>query len=991
VTSPVQRLTITQVALLAVFTLSGFAGLIYESIWSQYLKLFLGHAAYAQTLVLAIFMGGMAIGSLVVGQSSHRIRRLLQTYAVVELVIGVLGLLFHTVFQRFTDWSFLHAIPALASSWGGVQLFKWLGGALLILPGSVLMGATFPLISGGLVRQAPQRSGELLALLYFTNCLGAAIGVLVSGFVLIKLFGLPGTLLTAGLLNIMLAAIVWLLRQADREPESAAQRPAARGTDRSVRWLARAAFATGLISFLYEIAWIRMLSLVLGSSTHSFELMLAAFIFGLAMGGLWIRRRIDRLIDPMRFLSCVLLLMGTLAALTIVGYRYAFDVIAWAIRAFSQTDAGYAGFTVVAQSVAGAMMVPVTFLAGMTLPLITRLLMASGAGERAIGTVYALNTLGSIVGVVAAIHFLMPAVGVKGTILVGAALHLLVGTSGLRFSKHVHTRIATRLLVGVSMATVVCVALWIQLDPKRMVSAVYRSGNAELGNDMDVMFIRDGKTATVSLLRYGGLITIQTNGKPDAAIEMGGAQPSEDEITQVMLGALPIILHPTARNIANIGIGSGLTSHVILASAAVESLTSIEIEPFIVDAARQAFLPRVSRLFEDERSRIVIDDAKTFFASSGQQFDVIVSEPSNPWVSGVSTLFSDEFYGRLTGHLAPDGLFVQWLQLYETDLSVVVSILKALSPHFGDYQIYNIDDKNILIVARRDGSVPDPNPEMLREATLRSELDRAGIVGVEDLLGRRIGNKALLDPFVRGYAVPVNSDFFPYVDQNAERFRFTKRRATQLPELTILPVPFIQLALPEWNQHPLDPAPDVSGSRREKLENQAGLIATSVRENRFDRLPGEITGSLSDLDLPAEACSTRGAYVAWEVAVTDFSKRTTPFLPYAELAPIWDKIFSSACYLWSPGDRGLWPNFLHAVALRDRAAAAKLGARLLAKKSMGGSARLGYVLTATSAALYGSGHHQEAAQLIRRYGVRMPTGGEYDLALRILAAAGTAS
>ena len=191
-----------------------------------------------------------------------------------------------------------------------------------------------------------------------------------------------------------------------------------------------------------------MLSLVLGSSTHSFELMLAAFIFGLAMGGLWIRRRIDHLADPMRFLGTVLLIMGSLAALTIAGYHYSFDVIAWAMRAFSRTESGYVGFTLVAQSVAMALMVPVTFCAGMTLPLITRLLMVRGAGERAIGVVYALNTVGAIVGVVLAIHLLMPAVGVKGTILAGAALHLLLAIAGLQVARPWSRTIATRVLVG---------------------------------------------------------------------------------------------------------------------------------------------------------------------------------------------------------------------------------------------------------------------------------------------------------------------------------------------------------------------------------------------------------------------------------------------------------------------------------------------------------------------------------------------------------------
>src|SRR4029079_3657 len=137
-----------------------------------------------------------------------------------------------------------------------------------------------------------------------------------------------------------------------------------------------------------------------------------------------------------------------------------------------------------------------------------------------------------------------------------------------------------------------------------------------------------------------------------------------------------------------------------------------------------------------------------------------------------------------------------------------------------DYQIYNVDDSNIFIVARRRGTVPDPSPDVLGRADLQRELHRAGIVGGEDLLSRRIGNKALLDPFVRGYPVPVNSDYFPYVDQNAARFRFTNRDAIQLAELTVLPVPFLQLAMPAWDQRPLEHAPDFPGSRRETLANR---------------------------------------------------------------------------------------------------------------------------------------------------------------------------
>src|SRR5580698_6755177 len=207
-------------SLFAIFVVSGFTGLIYESIWSHYLKLFLGHAAYAQTLVLAIYMGGMALGSLGVARYSSRIRRLLWGYVLVEALIGLLGLVFHHTFVDVTNFSFVSVIPAISSPWL-IDAYKWTLGAILILPQSILLGMTFPLISGGLIRRWPARPGETLATLYFTNSLGAAIGVLVSGFVLIGAVGLPGTILVAGLLNLLLALIVWLAVRTETEPAGA--------------------------------------------------------------------------------------------------------------------------------------------------------------------------------------------------------------------------------------------------------------------------------------------------------------------------------------------------------------------------------------------------------------------------------------------------------------------------------------------------------------------------------------------------------------------------------------------------------------------------------------------------------------------------------------------------------------------------------------------------------------------------------------------------
>ncbi|MDW8468319.1 MAG: hypothetical protein RML56_04200 [Burkholderiales bacterium] len=241
-------------AFYALFTVSGFAGLIYESVWTHYLKLFLGHAAYAQSLVLAVFMGGMALGAAFAARRSTAIGNPLAAYALVEAAVGVAALGFHELFVAATDWAHEVLAPALGAPWM-VFAAKLALSCALILPQSVLLGATFPLMSAGLARAHPAAAGESVAMLYFTNSLGAAAGVLASGFVLIEWMGLPGTLRTAGAINLALAAVVGL---AARTARAAPLAPRPDGAAGAGTLLVAVAFFTGLASFVYEIAWIRM-------------------------------------------------------------------------------------------------------------------------------------------------------------------------------------------------------------------------------------------------------------------------------------------------------------------------------------------------------------------------------------------------------------------------------------------------------------------------------------------------------------------------------------------------------------------------------------------------------------------------------------------------------------------------------------------------------------------------------------------------------------
>lgn len=810
-----------------IFVLSGAAGLIYESIWSRYLGLLVGHSAYAQVIVLVIFLGGMSAGAALTARVSSRVREPLLWYAAIEGIVGLVGLVFHEVFTTTSAFAYDTLFPALA---GGTTLLvvKWLLAALLILPQSILLGTTFPLMTAGVLRRLgdasaqTKSSGQVLGLLYFANSFGAAMGVLLAGFVFIRLAGLPGTLVVAATLNLVVALVTFLVVRVQRNEDPAtpafnveaaappaplpdavpfnADAPSAvdaglRG--RLWRLLLGASFFTAIASFVYEIAWIRMLSLVLGSATHAFELMLSAFILGLALGALFVRQAADETPDTVKLLGVVQLAMGVLAIGTLGIYLGAFDWMASLLDTVQRNDGGYALFNIARYGLALAVMLPATFCAGMTLPLITRSLLAAGTGERAIGAVYAWNTLGSIVGVALASLVLMPLLGLRGLLILGGVIDIIVGLWLLWWrTQEAPALRRTASLATVTGAVVIALAMLSPgFDPSVLTSGVFRYGSVPAPGSRTIAFYEDGRTATVSV-RIGedSGFTISTNGKPDASLTRTwfdephanlNQRPAlrGDDATQVLLPLITLAHAPEAQRAAVIGHGSGMSSHFLLGSESFRSVTTIDIEPGMIEASR-LLLPANARVFEDPRSIFVIDDAKSYFASSGQQFDLILSEPSNPWVSGVSGLFTDEFYERVATYLAPGGIFGQWLHLYEIEDELVLSILAALDRHFASWEIFLTNDVDMLVVASTEPRLPAPDWTVFERPDIARDLSRFRRITPTMLEATRLITSREAAPLMARNPRP-NSDFFPRLDLGAERARFLRREAMALSALPV--------------------------------------------------------------------------------------------------------------------------------------------------------------------------------------------------------------
>lgn len=918
--------------LFIIFALSGCSGLIYQSIWSQYLGLYLGHAAYAQSLVLAIFMGGMAIGAWWASRYSLKWGNLLRAYALVELVIGIAGALFHPIFLGVTAFAYDTAFPAMPGSLA-VQSFKWVSGALLILPQAILLGTTFPLMSNGLMRRLDVGNGAVLGGLYFTNSIGAAFGALFATFMLLPAIGMPGAMRFGAILNIVVALIAFLMsREAETVPattthDTKASRPPIE------RLLLLAAFVTGATSFVYEIGWIRMLSMAFGATVHAFELMLTAFIGGLAFGGLYIRKRADGYADAARAGGWVQVLMGLAALASLILYDHSFEWVAWFLSALGRTSASYDMYNTVTAVIAMLIMAPAAFFAGMTLPLFTLALLRAGGGEASVGRIYATNTIGAIAGVFCAVHLLIPLLGLKLAMIIAAAGDLVLGIVLLRPRSALHNGRSYAASALISIAAVVITLVAARFDPASMASGVYRHGNASIAKaDQNIDYYRDGKTASIAVFSSKSMSTrsIATNGKVDAGIRIDDSgKPSADEITMVLAGALPLLYHPQPKTAAVIGFGSGLSTHALLGDPRLERVDTIEIEPAMVEGAK-LFGSHVKRAYEDPRSHIHIEDAKTYFAANQLHYDIILSEPSNPWISGVSSLFSEEFYKFVPRHLNKDGLFVQWVQIYETNDELVGTIMRSLSQSFSDYRVYLANASDMLILARVDGSFGEMNEEVLKYPEVQAIMKRVGVGTMADLQAHQLGDRKSLGALFDSLSRRVNSDFYPVLSLDAPRARFINQMASTIYYLPGADLPYREviggLPAPRADQIELNPTYHFTARVHRASAMADALINDQLLTGKVDA--GD-TGLLVYVREIAGRCAAPGDPQTVYMQIFSAAIATAPYLEVEQRRRLWDKPAWIKCDTQTPEVKSAL-ELVAALARDDWPQAQQLASNLLA-------------------------------------------------------------
>ena len=766
------------------FALSGFAGLIYEGSWARYLKLFLGHSSYGQVLTLCIYMGGLAIGSFVAGKMVEKVRRPLLGYAAVELAIGIGGVAYHPLYNLLTGF-FFDSDWVAGLGFTGAEIAKVVLATGSTLPIAIAVGMTFPFIAAGLMRKSGAEVS--LPMLYFTNSLGSAIGILVTSYMLIPELGNYITLCVAASINFLLAMVFGFIgfmtsptREDDEEQASAgegaeqaplnedyvAEHKLAMPPKSTWFWIAG---ITGLTSFIYEIVWIRLLSLLMGSSSHSFDQMLSAFILGLAIGSAVSGKLLKK--DSLVVLSMAQILMAFFALCTLYFHKPFWGMMNEANQIFNPTNDGYVCWSLFKYALSVLWMVPTSFFAGMTLPLITIILTRAFKSEAPIGKVYGWNTVGSIVGSAGGGLLLLPFLQLKGALVLAAVLDFAIGFALLVIYRK---RFRYSVPFYVICAFMILPSIFIGFDPHLITSGAFRAYK-NLHPDEKII-VRDGKTATISFHESEVHYYIKTNGKADASLGKNRENPIEgDELTQAATAFMPMAMKTEPYDAAMVGFGSGMGAHYLLADPLLKDFDCVEIEQEMMDLAK-GFYPWNSRGYDDPRIHIYIDDAQTFFLTNRRKYDLMISVPSNPWVSGVASLFSHEFYTKMRRYIKPGGLWVQWIQTYEFNDQLFLNILKALDVAFPYVSLYKApEEPDIIIIASDEPVYQKGIGRFSTDSVLVKEFKRIHrdpeFFGEQNFLFTSKMVKSLLD------GVAPNSIFTPIVDNKAEEARFVHSQA----------------------------------------------------------------------------------------------------------------------------------------------------------------------------------------------------------------------
>jgi spermidine synthase len=791
------------------FVLSGATGLIYEILWARMLGLVFGATTLAVSTVLAAFMGGLALGSALAGRLASRITKPVSANGWMELGIADYALLVPLL---------LHAVDSLyAQIWQQLQpgffaftLLRFALSCLLLLVPTTLMGATLPVLAAALLRVEGHDSNSVTRL-YACNLVGAILGTLLAGFVLLPAFGVRATIFIAAGINVLVGVIALRLgikhftdfpRQIDADRKTPPDVADVGVVERARFWLV-AAFVSGFVTISTQVAWTRILTMIIGSSTYAFSIVVALFLIGLAAGA-WIVGRKDRSAR----LRTAILVVEAITAVSLVFSLFVLNRIpALLINIGLRLHTASWGGLLTLQIVSATLLILVpALLMGMVMPLVLVWASNQTGGAGRVGRAYAVNTIGAIAGAFMTGFVLIPKTSIRFTLLLSATFCLFV--AGLAY-KPVRSALepALQRSLAVALVPVLAIALFILAPPMNLadlsigaydtlvrILAQTREGandneQASEPNIHQLLMYREGPTATVSVRQDGHTVSMAINGRTNASDSI------YDMPTQVMLGQLPLLVAPQQNNALIIGYATGITLGSMLQSP-IQSVTCVELEPATVEGSR--FFEHVNnRPLDDPRARLVIDDARTYLRVTPARYDVIVSEPSHPWVPGVANLFTEEFFELGRARLTDQGIFAQWVQIYQLSTESLRSVLATYQKVFPHVLVFRVGGssrgKDLILIGSNQRLSPDVVVERMAQrfadTRMAAEMARVNLKTEADLRSWFVCDETRLAPAVAGARINTDDNMHIETTVPREAFRPLMRTNAEWVQALAMPLP----------------------------------------------------------------------------------------------------------------------------------------------------------------------------------------------------------
>lgn len=780
-----------KLSLLPIFFLSGFSALTYEIIWARMLSIVFGSTVEAISAVVTAFMSGLAIGSYFMGKWADGRKDILLIYSLTELAIGIISLSFYFIIISLPDIYYtlnLNIENAPFLFYYNGRHIRYALQFLLVAAPTLMIGATFPLMVKAYI-SSRNYIGEGSSIIYAVNTFGAVIGAFFGGFFLMPLFGIRMTLFIAVFINIALALAIYLIRRFRLSAPSGTA-----SADNTIKLkellystessktpplIGRSVMAilalSGFAAMAYQIAWTRLLSMVIGNSVYAFSAILTTFLAGIAMGSLLFVRQIDRVKDKLLLLGIV---QGVLFLTVILCLPLMDSLPALFIALFRGLSGTFLGLALIDFIIVSSAIFIPTLLMGITFPIAIRIYTNKTdlIGEEA-GMLYSINTIGCIFGAFLTGFYFIPLFGVQKTIIAISGLNLVAAVIFILQSETLRYRmkaIAASASVAFYFLSLLMMPQWnvgllnlgvyFNADFFQMAEG-HMIGMKRFYDESKLIYYEEGTGGTVGVTEAHNHLSLQINGKTD------GGTSTVDIPPQILVSAFPLIMHPDPKFVEIIGLGSGISTGTATMFP-VSKIACIELLPEVVKANR-FFSSFNHDALKDERVNLIIDDARHHLTYHEQKYDVIISEPSNPWITGVSNLFTLEFFEIVKSRLKEGGIMSQWIQLNSLDTKELKVLLNTFKTVFPYVTVWASSPQDLVVLGSKSRMELDPSRtgSAFQIRGIKEELQKVGINNPEDLFGRYMMGDKELERFCR--SAGLNTDDHPVIEFEAPKALYT--------------------------------------------------------------------------------------------------------------------------------------------------------------------------------------------------------------------------